>query len=110
LRLLQVADFDLGKGTFIVHGKGGKVMVMPIAFDDLAEDLRLKFLTRQLLRHESVATTQTYLHPTRDDLEDALARLQVVRSRLNARTHDNGRYVKFARANPLVERNAPLRN
>jgi integrase/recombinase XerD len=37
-------------------------------------------LAKQLLRHESVATTQAYLHPTRDDLADALARLQVVRS------------------------------
>lgn len=37
-------------------------------------------VAQQLLRHESVATTQAYLHPTRDDLTDALARLQVVRS------------------------------
>lgn len=37
-------------------------------------------LAQQLLRHESVATTQAYLHPTRDDLAEALARLQVVRS------------------------------
>ena len=38
-------------------------------------------LAQQLLRHESVATTQTYLHPTRDDLSQALASLdQVVRS------------------------------
>jgi len=26
LRLLQVKDFDLGKGTFIIHGKGQKVV------------------------------------------------------------------------------------
>jgi site-specific recombinase XerD len=38
-------------------------------------------LAQQLLRHESVATTQAYLHPTRDDLAAALASLdQVVRS------------------------------
>ncbi len=37
-------------------------------------------LAKQLLRHESVATTQAYLHPTTDDLADALAGLQVVRS------------------------------
>ena len=37
-------------------------------------------LAKQLLRHESVATTEAYLHPSRDDLTDALARLEVVRS------------------------------
>jgi integrase len=143
LRLLKIRDFDLGRGTFTVHGKGGKVVVMPIAFEDLKTDLELHLIDRepdeyliypcshttrpmdpaslhrwfkrcldragmpttikihelrhsaadalwrdsgnlmlaqQLLRHESVATTQAYLHPTRDDLEAALARLQVVRS------------------------------
>jgi site-specific recombinase XerD len=33
-------------------------------------------LAQQLLRHESVATTQTYLHPNRDDLADALRLLE----------------------------------
>jgi integrase/recombinase XerD len=144
LRLLKVKDFDLVKGTLTVHGKGGKVVVMPIAFEDLKTDVELHLHTRedpneyliypkadptrpmdagsvhrwfkrcleraglpstikihelrhsaadalwresgnlmlaqQLLRHESVATTQSYLHPTRNDLEDALARMQVVRS------------------------------
>jgi integrase/recombinase XerD len=39
-------------------------------------------LAQQLLRHESVATTQQYLHPNRDDLDAALRRLdeQVLRS------------------------------
>jgi hypothetical protein len=32
-----------------------------------------------LLRHESVATTQGYLHPSRDDLANALTRLEVVK-------------------------------
>ena len=30
-------------------------------------------LAKQLLRHESVATTEAYLHPSRDDLTQALA-------------------------------------
>jgi len=135
LRLLKIKDIDLTKGTVLIHGKGGKVVVMPLAFDDLKEDLHLELLTRgrdeyllyprerktdpmdaaslhrwfkralsraglsesiklhelrhsaadnlwrqtgnlmlaqQLLRHESVATTQAYLHPTRDDLAAAL--------------------------------------
>ena len=144
LRLLRVSDFDLGRGNFTVHGKGGKVVIMPIAFEDLKSDLHLHLLSRdpaeyllypkadpsrpldpasmhrwfkrcleraglpttiklhelrhsaadnlwrssgnlllaqQLLRHSSVATTQAYLHPIRDDLADALAHLpQVVRS------------------------------
>jgi hypothetical protein len=38
-------------------------------------------LAQQLLRHESVATTQDYLHPTRDDLAAGLESLgKVVRS------------------------------
>ena len=32
-------------------------------------------LAQKLLRHESVATTQAYLHPSRDDLADALSTL-----------------------------------
>jgi site-specific recombinase XerD len=144
LRLLKVDDFDLGRGTLLIHGKGGKVAVMPLGFQQLKDDLHLHLLTRQpgefflypknntgrpmtlpslhrwfkrclekadlpttikmhelrhsaadnlwratgdlmlaqqLLRHESVATTQAYLHPTRDDLADALAALpQLVRS------------------------------
>lgn len=47
LRLLRVGDFDLAKGTFTVNGKGGKVVVMPIAFDDLKDDLHLEFMARK---------------------------------------------------------------
>ncbi len=37
-------------------------------------------LAKQLLRHESVATTEAYLHPSRDDLTDALARIHDLQS------------------------------
>ena len=47
LRLLQVKDFDLGKGTFIVHGKGQKVVVVDIAIPSLKDDLNLELLTRE---------------------------------------------------------------
>jgi len=161
LRLLRVGDFDLAKGTFVVHGKGGKVVVMPLAFDDLKDDLHLELLARepseyllypkadaerpldsaslhrwfkralkraglpeamklhelrhsgadnlwrasgnlmlaqQLLRHESVATNQAYLHPTREDLSDALCVRLLTNpapfSEVESPTHDNRRYVK----------------
>jgi integrase/recombinase XerC len=143
LRILRVRDFDLANGTLVVHGKGGKVVVMPVGFSDLKADLEVHLvgrdpdeyllypkkdpmrpmslsavhrwfkkalakaglpatikihelrhsaadnllretgnllLAQQLLRHSSVATTQQYLHPTRDDLSDALAALKLWRS------------------------------
>jgi hypothetical protein len=46
----------------------------------LSTDTEDLLLAQQLLRHESVATTQAYLHPTRDDLSDALASLKLWRS------------------------------
>jgi len=49
------------------------------AADNLWRDTGNLMLAQQLLRHESVATTQAYLHPTRDDLKEALACLKVVR-------------------------------
>lgn len=135
LRLLKVSDFDLGRGTVLVHGKGGKVSVMPLGFPVLKRDLEVHLigkdageyllypkadharpmtaasvhrwfktcleragmpttmkmhelrhsaadnlwratgdlvLAQKLLRHESVSTTQGYLHPSHDDLETAL--------------------------------------
>lgn len=143
LRLLRLQDFDLGKGTVLVHGKGGKVSVMPLGFASLKTDLELHMvgrdlgeyllypkgdterpmdpasvhrwfktcleraglpasmkphemrhsaadnlwratgnmiLAQQLLRHESPATTAAYLHPSREDLSEALAEMQVLRS------------------------------
>ena len=50
------------------------------AADNLWRETGNLMLAQQLLRHSSVATTQAYLHPTREDLADALARMQVVRS------------------------------
>ena len=56
------------------------------AADNLWRESGNLMLAQQLLRHESVATTQAYLHPTREDLTDALARLQVVRSPSQSQT------------------------
>src|SRR5688572_15226818 len=42
----RTADFDLTNSTVIVHGKGGKVVVMPIAFDDLKRDLEVHLVGR----------------------------------------------------------------
>jgi len=143
LRLLRLRDVDLARGELLVHGKGGKEVVLPLGFEQLRKDLELYLvgrdldehllyprrrtrdpmdpatlhrwfkrcldraglpasielhelrhsgadnlwrstgnllLAQQLLRHESVATTQNYLHPNRDDLRAALGSLEVVRS------------------------------
>ena len=83
------------------------------AADNLWRSSGNLLLAQQRLRHESVATTQMYLHPTRDDLTDALARLQVVRleeteteskSQALPSTHDNVRYVKLDRERCLGKR------
>ena len=50
------------------------------AADNLWRETGDLIAAQQLLRHESVKTTQDYLHPSRDDLADTLARLEVVRS------------------------------
>jgi hypothetical protein len=67
LRRLQISDIDLANGLLHVHGKGGKRARVPIAYENVA--------AMQLARHESVATTQTYLHPTQEDL---IARMKQV--------------------------------
>ncbi len=41
LRLLQIKHIDLGANTITVHGKGGKVVVMPLAFKELRDALYL---------------------------------------------------------------------
>jgi site-specific recombinase XerC len=141
LRLLTLGDIDLTRNLLVVHGKGGKVVVLPLAIPSLRRDLELHLQERSpyhigefliypradkrrpmdpasvhrwfkrcleradlpatlkthemrhsaadhlwrtegdivkaqmLLRHSSVATTQAYLHPTRDDLAAALERM-----------------------------------
>ena len=138
LRRLRISDIDLTRDLLIVHGKGGKDAVLPLAFPKLNRDLELHVrerqgdeyllyprsyrrrpldassmhrwfkrcleraelpatilmhelrhsaadhlwresgnlvLAKELLRHESVATTQTYLHPSRQDLALAMHRL-----------------------------------
>lgn len=141
LRLLRLGDFNLADGTILIHGKGGKQVVLPLGFEQLRKDVELYvvgrnldeylihpthiverpldpmdpasvhrwfkaclrraglpetvkihelrhsaadnlwrttgnlLLAQQLLRHESVATTQHYLHPSRDDLAKALRQL-----------------------------------
>ena len=46
LRLLQVGDFDLTRGTVKIHGKGGKIVVMPIGFKALKLDLEMHLMAR----------------------------------------------------------------
>lgn len=137
LRLMQIRDIDLGRKLLTVHGKGGKTIVLPLGYQDLADDLYLHIqggqrggdeyllypkndpgrpmdssslhrwfkrclenaglpttiemhelrhtaaddlfrltgnivIAQMLLRHESVGTTQIYLHPTREDLAAAM--------------------------------------
>ena len=73
------------------------------AADNLWRETGNVLLAQQLLRHESVATTQDYLRPSRDDLANALTRLRSREIRFAepsgyvTRTHDNQRYVKLTR-------------
>jgi site-specific recombinase XerD len=46
------------------------------AADNLWRETGNLVLAQQLLRHESVATKQDYLHPSRDDLANALTHLE----------------------------------
>jgi site-specific recombinase XerD len=46
LRMLQVQDFDIGSGTVRIDGKGGKVVVLPLAFKALKRDLETHLLGR----------------------------------------------------------------
>ncbi len=46
LRLLQIGDFDRTRGTVRVHGKGGKVAIMPLGFKSLKRDLEVHVVGR----------------------------------------------------------------
>jgi integrase len=46
LRVLQVKDFDLQRGTVVVKGKGAKTVVLPLGFADLKTDLHLHLIGR----------------------------------------------------------------
>jgi len=46
LRLLNVGDFDMGRGTVRVHGKGGKIAVLPLGFKTLKRDLEVYLVGR----------------------------------------------------------------
>jgi integrase len=48
LRLLQLCDFNLYEGTVLVHGKGGKQVILPLGFAQLKSDLELHLVARDL--------------------------------------------------------------
>ena len=72
-RIRCLASFTLGDRLLRCMSCG-----TPLA-DNLWRETGNLLLAQQLLRHESVATTQAYLHPSRDDLAHALTSLQVVK-------------------------------
>ena len=58
LGLLKVEDFDIKHGTVRVHGKGGKVVVLPLGFKSLKRDLEVYLVGRE--------ATEYLLHPRHD--------------------------------------------
>ena len=59
MRLVRVGDFDLGRGTVRVHGKGGKVVVLSLGFKTLKRDLEVYLVGRD---------AREYLLYPKDDL------------------------------------------
>jgi hypothetical protein len=62
---------------FFLEREAGEAMIGEVREDEpsLAEELRVTgdiVKSQQLLRHESIATTQIYLHPNQYDLADAM--------------------------------------
>ena len=46
LRLIQLADFDVTRGTVRIHGKGGKIAIIPLGFKVLKRDLEVYLVGR----------------------------------------------------------------
>ena len=44
---MKVKDVDLGRGTILIHGKGGKIVILPIGFPDLKTDLEVHLVGRE---------------------------------------------------------------
>ena len=66
--MLRVGDFDLGRGTVRVHGKGGKVVVLPLGFKTLKRDLEVYLVGRD---------AREYLLYPKDDLTRPMHRASV---------------------------------
>jgi integrase len=62
LRLLKVGEIDLTRNLLVVHGKGGHVQVMPLAFKGLCEDLYLH------INGERRRPAEYLVYPKRDRL------------------------------------------
>jgi integrase/recombinase XerC len=60
LRLLKIEDFDLTRGTVRVHGKGNKVVVLPLGFKALKQDLEVYLVGRD--------PNEYLLHPRHDQM------------------------------------------
>jgi site-specific recombinase XerD len=58
LRLVQIADFERARATLRVHGKGGKIAVMPLGFRVLKRDLEVHVVGR--------GGEEYLIHPKRD--------------------------------------------
>lgn len=66
LGLLKVEDFDIKHGTVRVHGKGGKVVVLPLGFKSLKRDLDVYLVGRE--------ATHYLLHPRHDRMRPMIRR------------------------------------
>ena len=70
LRLLRLRDFDLVRGTVLVHGKGDKQVVLPLGFEQLRKPLEVYLVGRGLDEHLIYARSRTLepMDPASDGL------------------------------------------